>query len=359
MADSNSFHSIVQDEACWQTVLAREAARDGFVYAVRSTGIYCRPSCPSRRPRRRNVVFFPAPEAAEQAGFRPCRRCRPQLSGNANPQIELVRRICASLDASPDTPLTLSALSEKVQSSPYHLQRVFKRYMGITPREYADALRLNRLKTDLRNGRDVTSAMYEAGYGSSSRLYEQAPGQLGMTPATYGRGGEGANISYTIAGCSLGRILVAATDRGLCAVSLGGSDEPLERALAAEYPKAKITRNDLHLRPWLTALLHQMAGERPNLNLPLDVQATAFERRVWQELRNIPYGATRTYAQIARTVGRPKAARAVANACAKNPVAVAIPCHRVVRGDGSAGGYRWGAERKDELLAREQDQCRR
>lgn len=355
MAALSKLDLIVQDEARWQAVLAREAAKDNFVYAVRSTGIYCRPSCPSRRPRRRNVMFFPAAEAAEQAGFRPCRRCRPQLKSDTTPQIELVRKICRSLDASHDAPLTLRALSHAVQSSPYHLQRVFKRYMGVTPREYAGALRLNRLKADLRNGSDVTTALYEAGYGSSSRLYEQAPKQLGMTPATYGRGGEGAAIWFTTAACYLGRILVAATDRGLCAVSLADCDEPLQKALASEYPKAKITRDDLRLRPWLTALLEHIACDRPTPDLPLDVQATAFERRVWKELLNIPRGATRTYAQIARMVGRPKAARAVANACAKNPLAIVIPCHRVIRGDGSTGGYRWGAQRKDRLLDRERN----
>lgn len=353
MAALSNVDSIVEDEARWQAVLAREAAKDNFVYAVRSTGIYCRPSCPSRRPRRRNVLFFPVAEAAEQAGFRPCRRCRPQLSGETNPQIELVRKVCRSLNANHGTPPTLRALSQAVHSSPYYLQRVFKRYMGITPREYAGALRLNRLKADLRNGRDVTSALYDAGYGSSSRLYEQAPQRLGMTPASYRRGGEGAAISFTTASCYLGRILVAATDRGLCAVSLADCDEPLEKALSAEYPQARITRDDLRLRPWLTALLEHIAGEGPVVDLPLDVQATAFERRVWKELRNIPCGATRTYAQIASMVGRPKAARAVANACAKNPVAIVIPCHRVVRGDGSAGGYKWGPERKNQLLDRE------
>jgi AraC family transcriptional regulator of adaptative response/methylated-DNA-[protein]-cysteine methyltransferase len=237
--------------------------------------------------------------------------------------------------------------------SRYHLQRVFKRIVGVSPREYREALRVGQFKARVKKGESVTSAMYEAGYGSSSRLYETSNQRLGMTPAAYRRGGRGATISYTIADCPLGRLLVAGTEKGVCAVRLGDSDQELEAALRSEYPAAQIRRDDKSLGEWVGALVKHLRGKHPRLDLPLDVQATAFQWSVWQKLKEIPYGSTRSYSEVARAIGRPTAVRAVARACATNPVALVIPCHRVVREDESLGGYRWGIERKQALLDRE------
>ena len=345
---------VVIDEARWQVVLAREVcSNERFVYAVRSTGVYCRPGCPSKRPRRENVMFFPVPDAAEKAGFRPCRRCRPQSARPASPQLDMIGKACRLMEQRAEMPIKLADLGKELEVSPYHLERTFKRFLGITPREYADALRLERLKSSLREERDVTTALYEAGYGSSRGLYERAPEHLGMTPATYRRGGRGMEISYTTAHSPLGRLLVARTERGICAVSLGDSDETLVQELRAEYSEATIHQDNARLGLWVSALVAHLCGSRPQLDLPLDVRATAFQRRVWQELRKIPYGETRSYSQIAQALGQPKAVRAVANACAANPAALVIPCHRVVRDTGESGGYRWGLERKQALLSRE------
>ncbi len=340
----------------WRAVLARDARLDGaFVYGVQSTRIYCRPSCPSRRPRRGQVVFFAQPEVAERYGFRPCRRCQPR-SAPRDSAAELVGRLCRQIEANltdNSHRLTLSALAATADLSPHHLQRTFRRVLGVTPRQYADALRLGRLKTSLRKGDDVTTALYEAGYGSSSRLYEHSDAQLGMTPATYRRGGRGMHIAYTIVRSPLGRLLVAATERGISALYLGNSDPRLEAELRKEYPHAATRRDSSGLDRWVRAVLRHLEGRQPQLELPIDVQATAFQRRVWEALRGIPYGRTRTYSEIARALGRSTATRAVARACATNPVSVVIPCHRVVRKDGKLGGYRWGLERKRALLDRE------
>lgn len=338
----------------WQAVLERDKGQDGaFVYAVRSTGIYCRPSCPSRRPHREHVVFFTQPAVAEQAGFRPCRRCHPQTIVAPEPHLALVERICRALVEQETTP-TLEELAATFHLSPYHLQRVFKRVVGVTPRQYADSQRVQRFKARLRDGDDVTPALYDAGYGSSSSVYEQSADQLGMTPGAYRRGGKTMTISYTLVPCSLGRLLVAATERGICAVRLGESDAALEATLRAEFPAATVARDDAALGEVVATLLRHLAGEQPHLDLPLDIQATAFQRQVWEALRAIPYGATRSYGAVAATIGRPTAVRAVARACATNPVALVVPCHRVVREDGSMGGYRWGIERKEALLQGEQ-----
>jgi len=346
----------MHEDLYWQAVLSRDSRSDGaFIYAVRSTGVYCKPSCPSRRPRREQVAFFPAPQAAEEAGFRPCRRCHPQGTIQHDPHVEVVQQACRYIEAHSEEPLTLTSLSEQVHMSAYHLQRVFKRVMGITPRQFLQACRIARLKTQMKEGAAVTSAMYEAGYGSSSRLYEHAPTQLGMTPSTYRRGGQDMSIRYTIVDCPLGRLLVAATERGLCAVSLGHSDADLEAALSDEYPAAEIQRDETDLRQWVNILLRHLNGQQPHLDLPLDIQATAFQCRVWEELQAIPYGETCSYGEIAERLGDAKKARAVALACANNPVALVIPCHRVVRGNGRLGGYRWGLERKHELLAQEKE----
>jgi AraC family transcriptional regulator of adaptative response/methylated-DNA-[protein]-cysteine methyltransferase len=346
--------SLTDDEHRWRAVQERDARWDGrFVYAVRSTGAYCRPSCPVRRPRRKQVVFFALPETAEQCGYRPCRRCLPQQSPAERPQVELVRRICRYIETHLESSLTLRTLGKQAGVSPFHFQKLFKRIAGITPRQYVDACRLSLLKTRLKERKTVTTAMIEAGYGSSSRLYERASSQLGMTPATYRLGGPATTIRYTVADCPLGRLLLAGTQRGISAIYLGDSDGALEAELGREFPAADVQRDDAELNPWVCAILNHLKGRQPHLDLPLDVRATAFQWRVWQELRKIPYGSTRSYSDIARALGRPSAVRAVARACATNPVSLVIPCHRVLREDGSLGGYRWGLERKQALLDQE------
>lgn len=342
------------DESFWRAVLDRDTSFDGRVFfGVRSTGIYCRPSCPARRPRREQVVFFRIPEAAERAGFRSCRRCHPRNAATVDPQVEMVRRACLYIETHSDELPTLDDLSTHTGVSPYHLQRVFKRIAGITPRQYAEAMRLDQFKAGVKKGATVSGAMYKAGYGSSSRLYERASARLGMTPAEYRRGGKGARINYTIAGCSLGRLLVAGTEKGVCSVRLGDSDAELEANLLSEYPAANVSRDDEAMSEWVEQLLSHLNGRQPDLDLPLDVQATAFQWSVWAKLQEIPYGSTQSYSDIARAMGRPTATRAVARACATNPVALVIPCHRVVREDRGLGGYRWGIERKRALLERE------
>jgi AraC family transcriptional regulator, regulatory protein of adaptative response / methylated-DNA-[protein]-cysteine methyltransferase len=350
--------AVTNNPELWSAVLSRDASRDGsFVFAVKSTGIYCRPSCPARRPRPEQVRFFQLPEAAEQAGFRACRRCHPRRARTSDPQVELVRRICHAIAEHDEEPLTLKTLSEETGVSAHHLQRTFKDVMGITPRQYAESHRLKQFKSNVKRGSSVTEAMYDAGYGSSRGLYEKSAEQLGMTPATYGRGGRGMHIIYTIADSRLGRILVAATERGVCSVTLGDSDSELVGALFAEYPHASIDSKDTVISPslnlWLSKVLEQVEGRVPRADLPLDIQATAFQWRVWEELRRIPRGATRSYQEIAAAIGKPKAVRAVARACAGNHVAVIIPCHRVIRADAQLGGYRWGLDRKKKLLQSE------
>jgi AraC family transcriptional regulator of adaptative response/methylated-DNA-[protein]-cysteine methyltransferase len=338
----------------WRAVQRRDSRFDGrFVFAVRSTGIFCRPTCPARRPRREQVVFFGNSSAAVASGFRPCRRCQPHRAQVPPSQLELVRRICCVIEADSTERRSLKSLGLEFGLSPHHLQRIFKRRMGISPHQYAAACRLKNLKSHLKKGMGVTHALYEAGYGSSSRLYEQSNAQLGMTPLTYLRGGRGMKIHFTTFQSPLGRILLAATERGICFLCLGTVDRPLETALREEYPAAEIHRDGIYLGRWVKAILQYVQGNRIPTSLPLDVQATAFQWRIWKELQKIPYGSTRSYSAIARAVGRPKAARAVARACATNRVSLVIPCHRVVREDGALGGYRWGLDRKQALLAME------
>ena len=350
--------ALLNNPELWTAVLSRDASRDGnFVFAVRSTGIYCRPSCPARRPRREQVSFFQLPEAAEQAGFRACRRCHPRRAKGSDPKIELVRRICHAIDEHDEEPLTLKTLSAETGVSAHHLQRTFKEVMGITPRQYKENRRLVDFKANVKAGANVTDAMYDAGYGSSRGLYEKSSSRLGMTPATYGRGGRGMRIIYTTTECALGRVLVAATERGVCSVALGDSDSELIAALFAEYPAASIDSRDTMISPslnlWLSKVLEHVNGKTAHIDLPLDIQATAFQWRVWEELRRIPLGATRSYQEIAKAMGKPKAVRAVASACAGNHLALVVPCHRVIREDKNLGGYRWGLERKRTLLKRE------
>ncbi len=337
----------------WDEVVARDASHDGeFVFAVGTTGVYCRPSCPARRPRRENVTFYSRPEQAEKAGFRACLRCRPR-SVSGNPQSDLAKQICRYIEQHLDEPITLNRLSKAFRQSPFHLQRRFKAALGITPREYADSCRMRLLKRNLQAGDNVTRAMYDAGYGSSSRLYEKTASQLGMTPDKYRRGAIAASIRYACADSPLGRMLIAATDRGVCSIQFGRSDGELIEGLKREFPFAARKPDDGGLQAWIAALLSQMTGKELNAALPLDIRATAFQRRVWTYLQSIPFGATRSYSQVAKAIGQPSASRAVARACATNPVAVAIPCHRVVREDGNISGYRWGVERKKTLLEME------
>ena len=336
----------------WQAVLNRDRGHDGeFVFAVSTTGIYCRPSCPARRPRRENVSFFADPATAERAGFRACHRCRPKAI--ASSQEELVGRATTWLDAHIEERVTLPRLAAALGVSPGHLQRTFTRVTGVSPRMYAAARRLELAKSRLRDGADVTSALYASGYGSSSRFYAQARSALGMMPTSYKRGGEGMTMNYATTGSPIGQILVAATERGICAVSIGEDDAALEQSLTAEYPRATIRRDDDALRPYVDSVLTYLRDRTSLGALPLDVVGTPFQYEVWQALQTIPTGERRTYGQIAATLGHPKGARAVARACAANPVALVIPCHRVVRSDGGSGGYRWGAERKQALLANE------
>lgn len=353
-----------RDAAFWEAVQKRDARADGkFVYAVRSTGVYCRPSCPSRRPAQRSVEFFAIPEAAELEGFRPCKRCSPRGVSVADQRLRAVSQVCREIEKQilsdewgDESGLSLGSLTRTAKMSTHQLERAFRWSMGVTPRQYADALRMQRLKEKLRKGGNVTTALYDAGFGSSSRLYERAPGQLGMTPRAYGRGGQGMQIHYTIANSPLGRLLVAATEKGISAVYLGQEDKALEKALRAEYPRAAISGDgsaQAQLREWVGEILAHLKGKEPHLDLPTDVQATAFRRRVWQELRKIPYGTTATYTEVARKIGSPAAVRAVARACATNPTAIVVPCHRVVRQDGSLAGYRWGLEAKRSLLKSE------
>jgi AraC family transcriptional regulator, regulatory protein of adaptative response / methylated-DNA-[protein]-cysteine methyltransferase len=348
------------EDTRWLAVEARDASMDGVIfYGVRSTGIYCKPSCPARRARRNQVTFFDSRREAESAGFRPCRRCRPHLAGERNAQLYLVERACQLIEASGSGPASLTELSVHLGVSQYHLQRTFKRVVGLTPRQYALAHRVKQFKTRVRAGATVAGAMYDAGFGSSSRLYEKSDAELGMTPASYAHDGAGTRISFTITECELGHLLVAATERGLCAVRLGDSEEELEGTLREEFSKAEIARDPEALGLYVKNILGRLAGQQVCTKLPLDVRATAFQRRVWSYLQSIPCGEVQSYGDVAAGINQPSAVRAVARACASNSVAVVIPCHRVIRGDGELGGYRWGLKRKRALIDSERVAVRR
>ena len=339
----------IPDEVSWRAVLERDASHDGvFVFAVSTTGIYCRPSCPARRPRRENVNFFRLPEDAEKAGYRACLRCSPKTAG-ANSRQDFVKSACRFIETHLDEPLSLARLAAEFKLSAFHFQRTFKAALGVTPRAYADSCRMKQLKRNLQSGHSVTRAMYDAGYGSSSRLYERTSTQLGMTPDKYRRGAVAAPIRYTIADSPLGRMLVAATGKGICTVQFGDSDEELEQGFKHEFPFASRRRDDESLGAWAQELVSRIGGLETS-KLPLDIQATAFQSKVWSYLQTIPVGQTRSYTEVANAIGQPSAARAVARACATNRLAVVIPCHRVVRESGSLAGYRWGVERKQALL---------
>ena len=338
----------------WDAVVAREPrVAQPFVYAVRTTGIYCRPGCPSRRPRRDSVSFFTTPDVAEVAGYRECRRCRPRQGKAVPAGLPDVRRACAFIAAHADEPVTLADLGDHVGASPYHLQRTFTRIVGISPRAYQDALRAQRFRGALRSGVDVSAAVYDAGYGSMSRVYEHQPTGKGMTPAAHRRGGSGEQVTYGVLDSPLGRLLIARTAKGICAVMLGDRDAQLEADLAAEYPRAALTRDESAVAQWAKRISAAIDGRIPHLDLPLDVRGTAFQWKVWKYLQSIPRGETRSYGEVAAALGAPAAVRAVARACATNKVGLVIPCHRVVAKDGGLAGYRWGTARKKKLLQKE------
>jgi len=341
----------MQDNTYWQAVQSRNVAyEDRFVYAVKTTGIYCRPTCPSRRPHRHNVEFFDTWGDAEVAGYRPCKRCNPNGQATTDPYSRRVTEICRYLEQTYDPPPTLDDLGRLFHLSPTHLQRVFKRIVGISPRQYADAYRQKRLRALMRENNTVTDALYRAGYTASSQVYEGVNDIFGMTPIHYRMGAPEMDIHYAIVPCELGYLLVAATERGVCKISLGDDPANLEKDLHEEFAQARLIAAEAQLAYTCATVTSYIAGEKSTLDLPLDIHATAFQRRVWEALRQIPYGETRSYDELSMMIGQPGAARAVAGACAKNPVALAIPCHRIVRKDGSLGGYRWGLARKETLL---------
>jgi AraC family transcriptional regulator of adaptative response/methylated-DNA-[protein]-cysteine methyltransferase len=340
------------EERYWQAAAERDRRADGtFVLAVRTTHIYCRPSCPARRPLRRNVLFFRTQQEAEARGFRACLRCRPNELASSTLLVQQAAKLFVA--GSDEDPVRLAGVAEKLRTSPATLRRAFAHVTGLTPRDLAEALRIECFKSMLRAGRSITDALYETGYGSASRVYERSNAQLGMTPAAYRKGGLGMKITYTIAKSPLGKVLVGATEKGVSAVYLGDDDAKLAAALREEYPRAEIAVANGAYGRWVQEIVGRTEGRQARLEVPLDLQATVFQRRVWQELQKIPRGTTRTYSQVARAVGNPRAVRAVARACAMNPVSIVVPCHRVIREDGKLAGYRWGLGRKEELLAQE------
>ena len=345
------------DDARWRAVLERDAAADAyFVYAVRSTGVYTRPSAASRRPRRENVVFFSSPQEAEAAGYRPSRRDTAASTAEAQGRAALVARACQTIESA-DTPPSLHTLAQQANMSPFHFHRIFKAETGLTPKAYAAARRARKLREHLTTpGASVTQALYDAGFNSSSPLYEASAGLLGMRPGDYRRGGAGSVIRFAVAQCSLGAILVACSQRGICAILMDDDPEALVRDLQDRFPKAELVGGDAAFEGLVARVVGFVEAPAIGLDLPLDIRGTAFQQRVWQALRDIPPGDTASYSDIARRIGAPQAVRAVGRACGANPIAVAIPCHRVVRRDGDLNGYRWGIDRKRELLRREAGQ---
>jgi AraC family transcriptional regulator of adaptative response/methylated-DNA-[protein]-cysteine methyltransferase len=353
--------STTPDAACagdderWAAVRERRHAADGaFYYSVRSTGVYCRPSCPSRTPRRTNVAFHASPADAEAAGFRACLRCRPAEAPLATRQAAAVAHACRLIDAAETEP-DLASLAEACGMSRFHFHRTFKAHMGITPKAYASARRAERLTRGLAQASSVTAAAYDAGFNSSGRFYAASPGVLGMTPLRYRSGGGGETIRFAVAQCSLGALLVATTGKGICSILLGDDPEVLVHDLQDRFPQADLIGAEPAFEAIVAQVVAFVEAPRIGLELPLDLRGTAFQQRVWQALRQVPAGQTVSYAELAQRLGMPQGARAVAGACAANPVAIAVPCHRVVRNDGAISGYRWGVERKRALLERELD----
>lgn len=340
-------------ESRWNAMSGRDSSADGaFFYAVRTTGVFCRPSCASRPPRRENVEFFDNTVQAEAAGYRACKRCQP---GGLSRELAIVERACKVLDADPLERLTLAQLSDAVHVSPFHLQRLFSRVVGVSPRQYQAARRADALRGALQRGDDVTRATQDAGFGSTSRMYGAAPAELGMTPSVYRRKGAGLVVRFATAESALGTVLVAATEKGICKIAFGDNPAALEADLATELSEAERIEDQARLAPFIVQIDAYLRGTREHFDLPLDISATAFQQRVWDALQRIPYGQTRSYSEIAEAVGSPRAVRAVASACASNPVALAIPCHRVVHKDGALAGYRWGTARKVALLSAEKE----
>lgn len=334
----------------WLAVKNKANAFDGvFYFAVRTTGIFCRPSCASRPPKRENVSFFPTRIDAERAGFRPCKRCRPDREYFPGIAADLVAKAFDAIRRAAGDGTTVEEVCRELGVTPGHLRRTFQTLLGVSPKEVIDMTRIENFKENVRET-DVTTSLYDSGFGSSRALYEKAGARLGMTPATYKKGGKGETIGYTIVESPLGKLLVAATERGICSVMFGETEEELRNELAGEFFAAKIENTGEKLRSAVTAILRSLDGETTILTLPLDLRATAFQMRVWSELRKIPYGETRSYAEVAENIGKPKAVRAVARACATNPVALVTPCHRVIASDGKLAGYRWGIERKKQIL---------
>jgi len=357
MTQTASLSHQVDRDPRWRHVVDRDRQADGhFVFAVATTGIYCRPSCASRRPNPENVRFFDLPEAAEHAGYRACKRCKPDRADPETPDARLVREVCAVIAEYDERLPTLEELGEAVGLGPHQLQKRFTRIMGVSPRVFADQARRERARALLKEGDGVGDALYGAGYGSSSRLYENAGEWLGMTPASYARGGAGALLRYVLADCPLGRMIVAATERGVAFIGFGDDDGYLLAELQRDFPLAGIAADDGRLKAWIEAIQDELNGGPPARGVPLDILATAFQARVWRALRDIPAGETRTYGEIAAELGQPKAARAVGRACATNPVSLIVPCHRAIGTSGSLTGYRWGVERKKKLLAQEKSE---
>lgn len=350
----SSMPALLDEVDVWRVIRTRDASLDGRVfYGVTTTRIFCRPSCASRRPRREHVVLFASIDAAHAAGYRACLRCTPTQRAAAPPGLALARAVASAIEADREGTLTLAKLAREHGTSASRVQRTFSRFAGVSPREYANALKIARVRRGLGAGKTVRNAAHGAGFGSTSRVYERARRQLGMTPGALARGAAQQGILFASAACHLGVLLVATTRVGVCAVALGASAAVLERSLRASFPKAHLRPDPVALATTLNAILDHLAGKRPHLELPRDVQATAFQRLVWAELSKIPHGETRTYADVAAALGKPEAVRAVARACASNPTALLIPCHRVLRADGDLAGYRWGLERKRALLERE------
>jgi AraC family transcriptional regulator of adaptative response/methylated-DNA-[protein]-cysteine methyltransferase len=350
-------HPFATDAAKRQALQRRDPAADGhFFFAVKTTGVYCRPSCPARPARRENVTFYATRADAERAGFRPCKRCRPEAPPRSQRETTLIAAICRTIESAEEPP-RLAELAASAGVSTYHLHRMFKRVVGVTPKSYAAAHRHQRLQNSLRAGSDVTGAIYAAGFNSSGRFYEAAPDLLGMKPSAYRNGGRGEAVWYAVGRGSLGRVLVAATERGLCAILLGDSPAELLADLKARFPNAALAKPPAGFSGWVEKVVRLVdhPARTGGLDLPLDVRGTAFQRRVWEALRQIPAGKTATYSQVAERMGSRRAARAVAGACAANALAVAIPCHRVVAANGELAGYRWGVERKRRLLEREHE----
>jgi AraC family transcriptional regulator of adaptative response/methylated-DNA-[protein]-cysteine methyltransferase len=342
-----------RDEERWQAVKRRDSALDGkFVFAVRTTGVFCRPSCASRPAKRENVTFFLTGAEAEKAGYRACKRCRPDKLGAPDPQVQAVKRACERIETAEEAP-KLAELAASAGLSPYHFHRVFKAITGVTPKAYAAETRARRAADKLRTAETVTEAIYDAGFNSSSRFYENTDARLGMTPGAVRRGGAGAVIRFAVGEASLGAVLVAATDKGVCAITLGDDPDVLVRDLQDRFPRAEFKGGDAEFERMVAEVVGLVEAPGQRLDLPLDIRGTAFQQKVWAALQAIPPGKTATYTEIARAIGQPTAVRAVAQACGANPLAVAIPCHRVVRSDGDISGYRWGVERKRKLIDRE------